>query len=132
MTTTSEPRFGLDDVLTAMRKAVEDRGKDYLYDNERGVNDAGCYYSKPDGTPSCLVGYVINALDHVEFVNVAEREVDRDESEQSNHLRGEWIPKNFWSDEADEALYAAQRYQDTGETWGYALAAAENLGADAD
>ena len=125
---TSDVRFTLDDVLNATRKIVEERGGDYVYDSE----SHGCVYAV-GGTPSCLVGHVINALDPEAFASLAEMEADRIMSMPVAELRdGDWLAEDFWSDDAEVAMQAAQDAQDSGLTWGQAVYAAENLGADAD
>mgnify|MGYP003441213565 CR=1 FL=1 len=125
---TSDARFTLDDVLNATRKIVEEKGGDYRYDPE----GHGCLYAA-DGTPSCLVGHVINALDPEAFTILAGMEADRSMSMPAVELRdGDWLAEDFWSDDAEVAMQAAQDAQDSGLTWGQAVYAAENLGADAD
>lgn len=132
-TTTSKPRFGLADVLTAMRKIVKREGEGYVYDNDRGSEDKGCYYATTNNAPSCLIGHVIYALDPEQFIAIAIREDERNESTQALDLtRDGWIPRDFWSPDAESAAQEAQRVQDLGQTWGEALSVAEDIGADAD
>lgn len=127
-TTNSEPRFTLEQVLQAAREAVEEKGDGYVYSDEY----EDCKYAV-DGMPACIVGHVVNRLDPAMFTHLATREEDSHSSEIVHNLRSRfWLDQNFWSRDAEFALGIAQKKQDVGETWGTALAAAENLGADAE
>ena len=92
----------------------------------------GCTYSR-QGTPSCLVGHVIYALEPDTFEKIKDIEEIKIMSMPVAELRdGDWLAEDFWSDDAEVAMQAAQDAQDSGLTWGQAVYAAENLGADAD
>lgn len=128
MTTNSEPRFTLEQVLQAAREVVEEKGDGYVYGDEY----ADCKYAV-DGMPACIVGHVVNRLDPAQFEFLAAKEEDSHSSEIAANLRSRgWLDQNFWSTDAALAMQAAQNRQDVGETWSTALAAAENLGADAE
>ena len=132
--------FTLEDVMREMRKAVKLKGADYVYEKvplsqEEVGNDAGCAYGDLDGNPSCLVGYVIYALDKEAFNLIHEREADVGESFpvlDAVATLDRQVGSNSFSEDAIDALCRAQLRQDQGEPWGDALAVAENLGADAD
>lgn len=127
-TTTSDARFTLDDVLNAARKIVEEKGGDYVYNTE----GHGCVYAA-NGSPSCLVGHVIHALDPAAFSLVEEWEAESKGSETALSLRKRgWLPKDFWTNDAEKVMQAMQDSQDEGNNWGLALYDGENLGADAD
>lgn len=125
-TTTTEPRFTLDQVLQAAREVVEEKGGWYVYP------EVNCRYAV-DGMPACIVGHVINRLDSLTFAHLAKLEARAASSEMADGLRPRgWLDPNFWGRDADRAMVAAQWRQDSRSTWGEALAAAENQGADAD
>ena len=125
---TTDVTFTLDDVLNAARKIIEDEGGDYVYDPQ----GEGCTYSR-QGTPSCLVGHVIYALEPDTFEKIKDIEEIKGGSQVAAALRGDgWIRENFWTPDAEVARQAMQDEQDKGRTWGEAVYAAENLGADAD
>lgn len=129
MTNGNRQPFTLDQVLDAAREAVNEKGSDYIY---KRVGD-GCTYSDTEGNPSCLVGHVIFKLDPEAFKKLAREELDAHESNNVDDLEfNEWIPVNFWTNDALKAMRFAQDRQDAGEIWGNALYAAENLGADAE
>lgn len=125
--TNSEPRFSLEQVLQAAREVVEEKGEDYVYEYP------DCKYAV-NGTPACIVGHVVNRLDPAVFEFLATKEETESTGSEivtSLTSRG-WLDRNFWSHDAQVAMSVAQSCQDVGETWSAALAAAEDLGADAD
>jgi hypothetical protein len=127
-TTNSEPRFTLEQVLQATREVVEEKGDGYIYSDEH----ADCKYAV-DGMPACIVGHVVNRLDPAQFEFLAAKEEESHSSEIVCLLESRgWLDQNFWSSDAERAMGFAQAKQDVGETWSTALAAAENLGADAE
>lgn len=128
-TKTERTPFTLDQVLDAAREVVDGRGSDYVYP---GAGSA-CFYATSDEKPSCLVGHVIFKLDPEAFATIATAEREGCESKAAQDLiYDNWLPDNFWTDDAIAAMQYAQVAQDEGATWGDALAAAEDLGADAD
>lgn len=128
----SGKRFTLEQVLEATRAVVEEKGDSYVYPTTKA--NPYCVYADVKGNPSCLVGHVVNRLDPEAFEQLRRSEVAaRSLSIGADAIRFRgWIPQNFWGDDADAAMIAAQCEQDSGEPWGHALYAAENLGADAD
>lgn len=110
------------EVAKALRETVEGR-EDYVYDSGR-INDGGCYYSMPNGSPSCLVGFVVAKLNPDAFEKVVEWEDGGDfgdVADMTNVTDGEF---NI-STEVRRALQAAQEKQDSGAPWGEALDAFE-------
>lgn len=52
-------------ILDGLRKAVDDRGEDYIYQpprDENGDTDGVCLYVHSDQKPGCIVGYVLADL----------------------------------------------------------------------
>lgn len=103
-------------VIAAIKKAVEAKGQDYVY--PRGLGGR-CDYSR-DGEPSCIVGHVFNYLDTELFEKVVRSERHLGFSPQL--LAIESIREDLTSAQL-HALRKAQSIQDAGGTWGEALAA---------
>lgn len=113
--------------IAAIELAVETMGAEYVYDSN---SVDGCRYTNSDGTPSCLVGWVI-----AEALPDTFKEIRKEESEH-----GSWradamfdVDSSPWSGACPlkvstdnpalgKALGAAQMVQDTGGDWGEALA----------
>jgi len=111
----------------AMEAAVAERGADWTYpeptpktpgyagfqaDDWHSGNWGACVYSTPDGTPACIIGLALHKIDPAlvpEWDTVAPAtSVLRDAGVTDYLLR--------------VAARAAQREQDSGKTWGEALA----------
>lgn len=51
--------------IEAMEAAVAQRGEDFVYprdthkDDDEWWSDGACVYSKPDGTPACIIGLAL-------------------------------------------------------------------------
>lgn len=96
--------------------AVEERGADHIYKRRRnpGGQLAQCTYYGPDGTPDCIVGWVLNRLglryDYCQSYNGSGVEHLISHMEIKCDLKTACL------------LTAAQIYQDDGFTWGDALA----------
>lgn len=130
MTLSYSPAYTTEQIVKAAERVVEELGPDYVYATKRRqnpqVSSQQCFYAEPDGTPSCIVGRIIDKLNHSAF-------------EELKLLEG-----GMWSPPALEALFelnteftteqmyalsAAQRVQDWGEPYGRALdALKEELG----
>lgn len=122
--------FTLEDVLRETRAVVIEKGSDYVYpESEKKLRSFGddkvCQYSH-DGNPSCLVGHVIHRLDPDAFQSVMENELRYGAAEAGELMTVNYLPEDFWDDEAEEAMSAAQLAQDKGATWGRALFEAES------
>jgi len=142
--------INIENVLTYLEKAVEKRGKDYV--DERAAEDAGCVYVVRDivkvedpeegekevlrETPGCIVGTAlflagiplkqIGQMDRAgDFYSAAQARVFLDDSERTESDVEDYLPEDLEiSVDAAEVLIVAQREQDSGETWGWALSEA--------
>jgi hypothetical protein len=100
------PKLEFNEALTLLRNAVEEKGKEYIYPDWEG----DCHYFEGDGTPSCIVGYVLAAK------GVTKADLVDDQNEDSVHELG------ITADEKTETLLmGVQRWQDVGIPWGTAL-----------
>ena len=95
-----------------------------------------CVYSTPEGTPSCIVGYVFAKLTPVFFAQIAAREYRTDDGYSCTNeetvglllqdeitslaFRGIERPQ-MENDNVVSILAEAQAEQDEGATWGRAL-----------
>lgn len=50
----------LDEAISEMEAIVEERGEDFIYKPPPAPEPGTCAYFKPDGTPSCGVGYLFD------------------------------------------------------------------------
>lgn len=120
--------FTKDDVLKTLKEVVKGK-EDYIYKRpERRAKHGGnaCFYTTPEGAPSCIVGYVIARLDPELLQEIKGYE---DRNRQSfpfspytkvarnplNKVKAEFEP------DAIILLQRAQTEQDAGNTWGEAL-----------
>lgn len=105
-------------VQEALDKAIAERGADYRY----AQTDIGCSYAEWDdsGTPapSCVVGFVVNAIDRETFEAVARTEA-KEGTFPAGHLE-EYQLVQFEDEDVAQALTLAQEAQDEGLTWGQA------------
>lgn len=65
-------KLTLSAVHESLKKAVEQRGLDYIYVSPSPVGN--CMYSTKDGAPSCIVGMVLADLDPETFAAVKDVE----------------------------------------------------------
>lgn len=107
------------EVNAALKAALDEKGHDYVYPVDANGN---CVYQK-DGAPSCLVGYVVHALDPKEFERVAAFEADQGMNKGDTSFGNvalklglRFHPDQRW------ALELVQSAQDHGDTWGDAVA----------
>lgn len=105
-------------INAALKKALEDRGEDYVYPDDEKHN-GGCMYATENGTPSCIVGYVLNELDPEKFAEVARWERDEDTADTAVGDAYLAVGLDLHRDQVD-ALEAAQVKQDQGLPWGRA------------
>lgn len=129
----STKRVTLDDALDALRKAVAEKGHEYLY----GAEYDRCQYVTLAGgevRPACIVGHALVYLGVPADLLAQERS-----SEVAITSAWHELSESGYEFEADalSALAAAQRVQDSSfsgdvetTSWGAALAAAERF-ADA-
>lgn len=104
------------EALALLGRAVNEMGEDYVYP----VYDEGfCKYFREDGSPSCIVGFVLDykgiSIEHYATLN----------AEEVNELRAGGVID--LTDKAIAVLEAAQRTQDHSGTWGDALAEATRV-----
>ena len=126
--------FTWDNVIAAMRKAVETKGEDYVYRKARPSYS----YTTPDGTPSCIVGHVLADVAPKTYDAIHKEEnstgssqlfslvaggsyTHRDSEGNETPVCGEiHAPTPTETELLREALDAAQQVQDGGEPWGQA------------
>lgn len=77
--------FSQSQVTKALKKAVEAKGGGYVYPHARPPYSyensfARCSYTNADGSPSCIVGHVVAALDPSVLEKVGEYERESGES----------------------------------------------------
>lgn len=118
-TTQKRQLITLDEMRTAIKRAVEERGEDYIYPEEWKKSspdilygeDYQCQYRNEDGSPSCIIGLAVSYINP----NIILKEFT------CAHLALRDMAED------DAGLYAtiAQAGQDQGNTWGEAYKAAE-------
>lgn len=127
----------------AMRQAVEERGRDYVYPTieedpdawampkDNGIFNPACIYTKADGTPMCIIGLALSKLGitvpHDLIMDVGELtadiwEEDAPVDENGMPMYASVLPNVEWgiSFKMRKALVDAQLAQDGGKTWGKA------------
>lgn len=121
-----------DAVTEALRAAIAEKGEEYVYP----AWQEGCSYSTREGQPSCIVGWVVAALDPEVFKKVHEYEVDSGESTcvanlekgtESSYEAEYYFGLEFEDSTLTEALQAAQDVQDTGGPWRVAQVAYDRV-----
>ncbi|AXC36209.1 hypothetical protein SEA_MUSETTA_105 [Microbacterium phage Musetta] len=113
--------FTDEQVTEAIEKVVAERSPDYVY--KSGRDDNGCFYASKDGeSPSCVVGFVVNALNPEAFRKIVEVEINAGESFEVQDALTYTDGELNISTEARRALQKAQDEQDNGKPWGEALA----------
>lgn len=134
--------YTTEQVRDALAQAVEARGSDYVYPDASGNL---CYYSTAQGEPGCIVGYAVSVLDKDAFDSLRRLEpvysLDveiagvpqvsrRSAGDVYAIVERKGDTENFGNvavigapEEAVRGLKAAQVVQDSGDTWGEALAA---------
>lgn len=109
----------VNETLELLERAVAEKGPDHVYQQHTEVGDgdgAMCRYANPDGTPDCIVGYVLS------YVGLLGSGAHLWEGLAGSLLV---VQKNF-TVEAIQILLEAQITQDNGKPWGEALEAAKN------
>lgn len=118
-------KFTKSDVLTAMAKAVEIRGKDYIYQSP--IVSGQCVYTTPEGAPSCIVGQVAFLLSDVvfeDFKKVDDWQLDdeigwyADEDGLTGGGMADIVVDKWFTPQAVRELAYAQGRQDAGASWG--------------
>lgn len=106
----------LEEMRGAVRRAVEERGRDFVYpwewmEHPPLCDTPCCVYRRKDGTPSCIVGLAVSYL-------------------RPDVVLEEFVLANaaligLADDSASKYAEVAQSEQDVGVSWGEALDAAE-------
>ena len=107
----------VEDIRTSMQKIIDVEGEDFVYvipNQEELGSHAACLYVHDD-KPSCLIGRVLHDL------GMSLEDLSQYEGQDAS------MPAEAFgvSEHVADALTTAQFVQDTGETWGDALAAFE-------
>jgi len=110
MNTTRKP-ITVESLTAAMREAVAERGEDWVYPDYWRDPFGGCQYFR-DGEPACLFGLALHKLGYAA------------EDVQEGVSVGNFLP--LTADELIGAAEDAQMYQDSGSSWGQALAKYES------
>ena len=108
--------------LELLREAVNERGKDYVYQNDpqnnfgNPLNESTCLYVRPSGSgPACIAGVVFHKYG-VPLETLKKKE--------GRVARG--VASDLGFDAVSSMLLSeAQCAQDSGQTWGKALEHAE-------
>jgi hypothetical protein len=113
---TSEPKpaaldITLDEAKELLARAVKEKGADYVYEQQ----DGKCVYYTSEGSPSCLVGWVLSYKGLTSADLVAADSVIAEVGD----LVEEGLLKV--DNETLALLTVAQVEQDQGQTWGRAL-----------
>lgn len=105
----------LEQMRNAIKRAVEERGADYVYEKKPHPENEvclACHYNHPEtGEPDCLIGLAFSYL--------------RPETRLPIYGSAYMVLKDIAHEDARLYASSAQRYQDDGYTWGEALAIAE-------
>jgi hypothetical protein len=109
------------DAVTEALKEIVAGKEDFVYP----YHETQCFYTDPEDrtAPSCIVGHVIDAIDHEALERLGEYEMQDGESfsvaEMNNGKRfNQRFDLDFDSATLQEALQAAQEVQDLGIPWG--------------
>ena len=105
-------------VQEALDKAIAERGADYVYDSSNGCHYADWAEVTEVPAPSCVVGFVVDAIDHETFEAVAQYEAS--EGTFAVPELAEYGLAQFEDEDVQQALALAQEAQDDGLTWGQA------------
>lgn len=134
-----------EETLKALRRIVKEKGSDYVYEapwyeDEYGeqVQGTDCYYSDPQGKPSCMVGVLLREVSPRTYRKLHKFEwndmdyrpncvaVDELNSDAGPHVTGVNLGDIF-EPEAVEVLMTVQRHQDLGVPWVEAVDEAQKL-----
>lgn len=114
------PKYTDDEVLASIRRVVEGKGADYVYEAPTGASD--CLYVVPrtKAKPSCIVGHVLADLGEIGVLK------ELGGIEARHGVANGWFcdaeqAEGAFSPAVNSALEAAQSAQDSRETWGDAL-----------
>ena len=110
--------FTIDDVKAALSEVIADNPADHK--NPGYATGEGCYYTAPDGSPSCLVGNVLH------YLGIQRPTPTDDINESGWPLVRTYAPYlNAFTEDANELLEVVQANADQGKTWPLAVQLAE-------
>jgi len=112
----SKELISLETAIEWAKAEIEIEGEDFIYGADRRESPDStidCFYYEPDGTPSCIVGRILDRHGLMTFENAPTSEG------QSAH-RLPQVNENF-TEEAQGFLVNLQMFQDEGKPWGLAL-----------
>lgn len=114
------------EALTLLNRAVEEKGKDFIYEDQTGSLSQCAYFHGDE--PGCIVGHVMSYVGvKPEHLVHQEENFNRGATIDSPDL-AKALAENAdieFTDDAKWALLQAQCDQDRGAIWGDALASAE-------
>ena len=116
MTTATKTALTAKEARELLLRAVNQRGPAYVYERNP-ANAHACVYFNAHGQPSCLIGQMISYLGIGPFDFGSKRNRSTTATELVRSLFPDTEPLVL------NALRQAQYVQDTGKTWGEALAA---------
>jgi len=130
--TATIPRLTYDQVVASLKRAVQIMGEDYVYASPEGVV-LGCRYYTQAGSPSCIVGYVLEdagmkpfGLDDVSNKSsVSDLVTGWCARDQARYFELEDFDRRagyLYDSRTYNLLAAVQRYQDRKCPWGKAVA----------
>lgn len=109
--------------VALMKRAVEEKGADYVYQALDVEEGPSCTYSR-DGAPDCLVGHALH------YAGVTVEELERLDRASRVGIPAPIIPKEItrlsFTQGAKLAFKRAQEQQDRGLSWGNSLDFAES------
>lgn len=124
-------------VKRKLRRIANERGHEYVYEapyfeDEYGelVQGQECYYTNPEGTPSCIVGVLLADVAPQELKKIYQWEWDSGTKYPncaaiSDVADGVWVEgvdlTDIFEDEAINLMERVQRRQDVGMSWGEAV-----------
>ena len=118
-------KFTYEDVVLSLKEIING-DEDYVYEQTPPFDpwsDPQCSYFDYEGRPSCLVGHFFAREGLLTADSPLRRTLEGDNATQAlKVLENRGIA--LFTEAAVEVLYTAQRFQDAGEPWGYALEAA--------
>jgi hypothetical protein len=117
-----------DDVLTQLRGIVAEYGGDYVYTPKalEGIGGPTCNYVDGEGG-DCIVGHYLLRkgvpIERLRRADASSMGGGMNAYDMLSTLKDEGVVDFDWT--SANMLGEAQRVQDAGETWGYALEVAE-------
>lgn len=139
-------KLGAKATLKKLRRIVNERGHEYVYEAPEYTDADGdlrhgdeCYYTTPEGKPSCLVGAllagvapgVLSKLNTYEWAELYEDGAPQVVSVTDLHSERSQVSgvdlDDYFTRDALQILYRVQAEQDNGKSWGKAVDLAATL-----